>query len=348
MAACARHTLEFLLPVVLAAATGCAAAPGHAEAKAASLRALAPSVRAAVELAAAHARERVVKIRPGLLSVGSGSVLSADGWILTAAHVVGSRSEVDVELPGGPELPARVVLTNPDNDFALLKVQASGLRYFQLGPRPERGQRVVAVGAWEQGGRPPVSTGAVVYPRIRLPGEHGAYYYDAIFHTAPIVPGDSGGALVDLRGRLVGVHGAYATAGASIATAVEEVRRQLFGRAGGPADLDELGRRLPAGTATWVMSGLRPHDFQQSAAWTLASVRETLVALYGEAGAERIDRVLVAAHARHAARRLAEQRSDDELVRAMLQEVFRELDRRARAPAPAGTAGGASAPEEDQ
>ncbi|HVY62574.1 MAG TPA: S1C family serine protease, partial [Planctomycetota bacterium] len=198
-------------------------------AKEKSFEALSAADRAAVDRAVKAGVERCVTIRPAFMTIGSGCIVTADGWILTAEHVVRGRRTVDVELPSGASLEGRVIATSAGNDFALVKVDGHDLPYFQLGPRPRLGDRVVAVGTATKWVTPNASTGVVIYPQVRIPGEEGTYYYDAIFHSAPIFPGDSGGPLVDLSGDLVGIHGGFASESASVAPACAEIMRVLPG-----------------------------------------------------------------------------------------------------------------------
>jgi hypothetical protein len=269
--------------------------------------------------------KRMVRIRPGAYSIGSGCLISTDGWILTAAHVVGELQAVEVFMPSGVRMPARVVLSNPTNDYALLKVDAIGLVHFNPVARPIRGSPVIAIGAWKQEGIAQHSTGRVVYPRVRIPGDTGSYYYDAVFHTAPIVPGDSGGALIDDKGRLVGIHGGFTGNSSSVAPAWEEIQRQLFGQPGGPRDLTELQLRYPEGTATVELPGKRPTDFTESSGWTIDSILETLTSLYGAHNHQAVVDALDSTRNRYMQLREVDTRRDDDLVRAMLEDVFEEL-----------------------
>ncbi|RME71324.1 MAG: serine protease [Planctomycetota bacterium] len=323
----ARRAALFALLVL---AFGCTAAPRPGPAKARSLAALPEKQQRRVAQIAREALRCVVRLRRPPLGRGSGCIVSTDGWILTAAHVVGSASSLEAILPDGVRLPARVVLTNPTNDYALCKIDAIGLPHFVFGPRPPRGATVVAVGAWKHEDVSRHSVGRVVYPRIRIPGEGRAYYYDAIFHTAPIVAGDSGGALLDERGRLVGIHGGYTTARSSVAPAWEQIHAALFESPNAPRDLTALGLRYPPGTPPIVQPGRRPRDFAESSRWTLASVRPTLEALYGSRAGVPIDALLERIRNRYLALREVDPRSDPELIRAMLSDLFAQLDERDR------------------
>ncbi len=315
--------LLFLLGLGLEA--GCASYRERSR-KEATLDALEAAERAAVDAVAAAAAARCVTIRPSDTTIGSGAIISEDGWILTAQHVVRGHKAVSVTLPDGLAYEGRVIAESLGNDYALLKVDARGLPFFNLGRRPRIGDRVVAVGTPAKWQGQNASTGVVIYPRVRIPGEDGAYYYDAIFHSAPIFKGDSGGPLVDMRGDLVGIHGGFASENASVAPAIAEIVKRLpnGGRLAGTdfavsGDPDAFPIPWPA---------QRPRDFAESAAWTLESVEETLVAVYAPGDRASVRDLLERIRARYVAARTGDPRRDDELVRAMLSEIFRELEAR--------------------
>ena len=313
------------LAALLALAAGCAAVRER-EIKLATLSALDPQKRAAVERVAAYGSERCVTLRPSFMMVGSGAIISPEGWILTAEHVVRGRKRVEVVLANGLTLTGRVVAQNCGNDYALLKIEATGLPFFVLGDRPNLGERVVALGSPARAGAPDASTGVVVYPKVRIPGEDGTYYCDAIFHSAPIFRGDSGGPLINMRSELVGVHGGFASENASVAPAASEIRKRF------PAGVEAWGAALvaqldpEAEPLAWPAE--MPRDFEESSAWTIASVEDTLVAVYAPHDRAAVREALERARERYVALRTSDPRGDDELVRAMLSDVFKELEAR--------------------
>ena len=302
-------------------------------AKESTLAPLGPQERAAVDAVVRAGVERCVTIRPAFMTVGSGCVVTSDGWILTAAHVVHGHDMVEVELADGESLHGRVIGLSGGNDFALVKVEAKNLPYFNIAShRPALGDRVVAIGTSTKLVSPNASTGVVIYPQVCIPGETGTYYFDAIFHSAPIFPGDSGGPLVDLSGDLVGLHGGFASESASVAPAATEVMRVL------PLGPDRKLRieafagnagRLPAFPVVWQAH--MPRDFDESSDWTMLSVEETLVAVYAPHDADAVHRILVGTRERFLALRKTDGRHDAELVRAMLSDVFRQLENRSKA-----------------
>jgi hypothetical protein len=317
-----RRLLLVALAALAAALAGCSSIE-EKNVKVTSLASLEGVERIATERAIDQAVERCVTIRPSPATVGSGAIVSDDGWILTAEHVIRGQRTVEVILAGGKSCVGRVIAKSQGNDYALVKIDAKGLPFFKLGKRPALGERVIAVGTPTKWVTPNASTGVVIYPKVRIPGEEGAYYYEAIFHSAPIFPGDSGGPLVDLHGNLVGIHGGFASENASVAPAIAEIVKRLPNNgqlAGASFVSDEETYPIP-----WPAQ--KPKDFAESAEWTARSVEETLAVVYA-GDRVGVHDVLERAKARYVALRATDRRRDDELVRAMLGDVFKELEAR--------------------
>ncbi|HPQ95776.1 MAG: DegQ family serine endoprotease [Thiothrix sp.] len=141
---------------------------------------------------------------PRTEAMGSGFIISPDGYIVTNAHVVDGGSEVTVKLNDRRELPAKVVGQDKYSDIALLKVEASGLPTVRLGDSDslEVGQWVVAIGA--PFGLDHTATQGIVSALSRsLPD---GTYVPFIQTDAAVNPGNSGGPLFDLNGNVVGVN----------------------------------------------------------------------------------------------------------------------------------------------
>jgi serine protease Do len=139
-------------------------------------------------------------------SLGSGVIVSSDGYILTANHVVDSADEIKVALAkGGKEFPARVIGTDRPTDVAVLKVDAKDLPAIAMADSDqlEVGDVVLAIGD-------PFGVGQTVTMGIVSALGRTALdineYEDFIQTDAAINPGNSGGALVDAEGRLVGIN----------------------------------------------------------------------------------------------------------------------------------------------
>ncbi|HMD62196.1 MAG TPA: Do family serine endopeptidase [Opitutaceae bacterium] len=137
--------------------------------------------------------------------LGSGVIVSPDGYIVTNNHVVDGAKQVTVTLPDGRELQARVVGRDPQTDIAVVKVSAGDLPAitFTASRKVEVGDRVLAIGN-PFGIGETVTTG-IVSATGRRAGI-GLAYEDFIQTDAAINPGNSGGALVDVDGRLVGIN----------------------------------------------------------------------------------------------------------------------------------------------
>jgi serine protease Do len=146
--------------------------------------------------------------RPSRLeqSLGSGVIVSEDGYILTNNHVVDGADEIKVVLPNQrEELDARIIGSDPRTDVAVLKVDATGLPAMILSDSDllEVGDVVLAIGN-------PFALGQTVTMGIVSATGRGGFgvvdYEDFIQTDASINRGNSGGALVDAQGRLVGIN----------------------------------------------------------------------------------------------------------------------------------------------
>jgi serine protease Do len=136
--------------------------------------------------------------------LGSGVIVSHDGYILTNNHVVENADKVQVVLEDGREFDAKVVGTDPKSDVAVVKVEANDLPYvaFADSDSIEVGDTVLAIGN-------PFGVGTTVTSGIvSATGRAtlGLDYEDFIQTDAAINPGNSGGALIDAQGRLVGIN----------------------------------------------------------------------------------------------------------------------------------------------
>lgn len=153
---------------------------------------------------------------PQQTGVGSGVIVTEDGYILTNNHVVEGADEIKVAInPDGKIYDAKVVGRDPKSDIAVLKVEASGLKAIKLGNSDvvEVGDVVLAVGNPFGVGQT-VTMGIVGATSREVFGRPmGLEYEDFIQTDAPINPGNSGGALIDSEGRLVGINTAIVSRG---------------------------------------------------------------------------------------------------------------------------------------
>ncbi len=136
--------------------------------------------------------------------VGSGVIVSRDGYLLTNNHVVDGANEVKVTLQDGREFTAKVVGTDPKTDVAVIKIEAQDLPSIEIADsdKIEVGDLVLAVG--NPFGIGQTVTMGMVSAKGR--GNMGLDYEDFIQTDAAINPGNSGGALVDVEGRLIGIN----------------------------------------------------------------------------------------------------------------------------------------------
>ena len=137
-------------------------------------------------------------------SLGSGFIISADGYVMTNAHVIDGADEVTVKLLDKREFRAKVIGADKRTDVALLKIDASGLPAVRLGDSSQLkpGEWVVAIGS-PFGFEHSVTAGIVSAKGRALPQEN---YVPFIQTDVAINPGNSGGPLFNLRGEVVGIN----------------------------------------------------------------------------------------------------------------------------------------------
>lgn len=137
-------------------------------------------------------------------SLGSGFVISGDGYILTNAHVVSNADEINVKLNDKREFKARLIGTDPRTDVALLKIDVTGLSAVRLGDpnRLKVGEWVLAIGS-PFGFDNTVTAGIVSAKGRNLPQEN---FVPFIQTDVAINPGNSGGPLFNMRGEVVGIN----------------------------------------------------------------------------------------------------------------------------------------------
>ena len=164
--------------------------------------------------------------------IGSGVIISPDGYIITNNHVIDAADEIEVKLNDNRVFDAEVVGKDPSSDIAVLKIDADGLSYLKYGDSENLkvGQWVLAVG------NPFDLTSSVTAGIVSAKGRNLSlltedYKIESFIQTdAALNPGNSGGALVDTKGLLVGITSAiYSPSGAysgnSFAIPVSIVRK---------------------------------------------------------------------------------------------------------------------------
>jgi S1-C subfamily serine protease len=165
--------------------------------------------------------------------MGSGLILSQDGYIVTNNHVVAGAREIRVSISDGRRLIGETVGTDAGNDLALLKVQARSLPESALGDsdRLKVGQIAIAIGnpfGFLLEG--PTVTVGVVSALHRTIDEKHMVLEDLIQTDAAINPGNSGGPLVDSQGRAIGINNAVLpfAQGIGFAIPINTVKRVVF------------------------------------------------------------------------------------------------------------------------
>lgn len=166
--------------------------------------------------------------------LGSGVIISHEGYILTNNHVVESADEIEVSLPDGRQAQARVIGTDPETDLAILQIKLDNLPVITLGDSDtlEVGDQVLAIGNPFGVGQTVTSGIVSALGRSQL----GMNTFENFIQTdAAINPGNSGGALVDTQGNLLGINTA------------------IYSRSGGSIG---IGFAIPVSTARMVLDGI--------------------------------------------------------------------------------------------
>lgn len=166
--------------------------------------------------------------------LGSGVIISADGYLLTNNHVVEGADEITVTLHDGRSLNATIVGTDPESDLAVLRISATGLPSITIGDSDavSIGDQVLAIGNPFGVGQTVTSGIISATGRSHL----GINTFENFIQTdAAINPGNSGGALVDINGNLLGINTA------------------IFSQSGGSMG---IGFAIPTSTAQLILHSL--------------------------------------------------------------------------------------------
>jgi serine protease Do len=158
--------------------------------------------------------------------IGSGFVISADGYILTNNHVVDNSNGIFVTMTNGKEYKAKVIGKDARTDIALLKIDATGLKPLTIGDsdKLKKGQWVLAIGS--PFGLDSTVTAGIVSAINRDTGD----YLPFIQTDVAVNPGNSGGPLINLQGQVVGINSQIISRsggfmGISLAIPIDEVMR---------------------------------------------------------------------------------------------------------------------------
>jgi len=203
-------------------------------------------------------------------SLGSGFIISEDGYVLTNNHVVADADEIIVRLPDRSELEAKLIGADPRSDVAVLKVEGKGLPTVKIGRSDElkAGEWVLAIGS-PFGFDHTVTAGIVSATGRSLPNES---YVPFIQTDVAINPGNSGGPLFNLGGEVIGINS------------------QIFTRSGG---FMGLSFAIPIDVAMDVANQLRTEG-KVSRGWLGVVIQEVNKDLAESFGLERPAGALVA------------------------------------------------------
>jgi serine protease Do len=167
-------------------------------------------------------------------SLGSGVIVTADGYVLTNNHVVENATEVLAYLPDGRQFNARIVGADPETDVAVLKLDSVNFPTIPFGDSDAANIGDVVLALGNPFGLGQTVTMGIISAKGRA--NVGMVEYEDFIQTdAAINPGNSGGALVDISGRLIGINTA------------------IFSRSGG---YQGIGFAIPANMAQTVMNSI--------------------------------------------------------------------------------------------
>lgn len=142
---------------------------------------------------------------------GSGSILDTKGHVLTNHHVVANAQKLEVTLADGSKWPARLIGSDPDNDLAVIKIDAprEKLKVIRMGDSNNLriGQKVLAIGN-PFGFERTLTTGVISSLGRTIRSEVGTLIEDVIQTDAAINPGNSGGPLLNSEGEIIGINSA--------------------------------------------------------------------------------------------------------------------------------------------
>ncbi|HAB54085.1 MAG: 2-alkenal reductase [Ignavibacteria bacterium RIFOXYB2_FULL_35_12] len=171
--------------------------------------------------------------------LGSGFIISDDGYILTNDHVAGNATEVTVTMTNGKHYKAKIIGSDPVTDICLLKIDENNLPYIEFGNSNEViiGEWVIALGnpfgLFEINDKPTVTVGVISATGMNLEPINNRYYLNMIQTDAAINGGNSGGPLVNSLGEVIGMNtliftggsGAQGSIGLGFAIPINKVKR---------------------------------------------------------------------------------------------------------------------------
>ena len=230
--------------------------------------------------------------------LGSGVIVSPDGYILTNNHVVEGADEIEVTLTDSRRARATVIGTDPDTDLAILKIDLDKLPVIVLGNSDALavGDQVLAIGNPFGVGQTVTSGIVSALGRTQL----GINTFENFIQTdAAINPGNSGGALVDVNGNLMGINTA------------------IYSRSGGSMG---IGFAIPVSTARMVLDGI-VKDGQVTRGWIGVEPNELSHELAETFGVKATRGVIITGVLQDGPAALAGMRPGDVIVRVQGKDV---------------------------
>lgn len=192
--------------------------------------------------------------------LGSGFIISDDGYILTNDHVAGNATEITVTMTNGKHYNAKIIGSDPVTDICLLKIDENNLPFIPFGNSNDAiiGEWVIALGnpfgLFELNDKPTVTVGVISATGMNLEPINNRYYLNMLQTDAAINGGNSGGPLVNSLGEVIGMNtliftggsGAQGNIGLGFAIPINKVKRIIEElRENGKIDRDfDIGLRI--------------------------------------------------------------------------------------------------------
>ncbi|MBM4170647.1 MAG: PDZ domain-containing protein [Ignavibacteria bacterium] len=212
-------------------------------------------------------------------SLGSGVIISQDGYVLTNDHVAGNAVEAIVTMTDGTQHEAKIIGSDPVSDICLLKIEGDNLPHVKFGNSDNIliGEWVVALGnpfgLFDINDQPTVTVGVISSKGMNLGAQNNRYYVNMLQTDAAINTGNSGGPLVNAFGELIGLNTLIYTAGSAgnigvgFAIPINKIIRIL----------DELRENGKVDRDFWTGLSVQTIDQNIAKAYNLQSTRGVIV-----------------------------------------------------------------------
>lgn len=212
--------------------------------------------------------------------LGSGVIISSDGYILTNDHVAGNAVEAIITMTNGKQYNAKVIGTDQTSDICLLKIDATDLPYVVFGNSDDImiGEWVIALGnpfgLFNVNDKPTVTVGVVSATGMNLGSSENRYYVNMLQTDAAINQGNSGGPLVNSIGELIGMNtliytaqGSSGSVGVGFAIPINKIKRIV----------DELKQSGKINRDFWTGLSILTIDEQMAKTYNLKSSRGVII-----------------------------------------------------------------------